>query len=106
MKRSTQALLMLLVAAGLVGCTCPTWRYGRRDFDRGDFDRVEPGMSRCQVLQTLGRPTDVSKSVMHWQLGSCTDAWVFFSAGGRRVTGKYWQDREGLRLDETRPVRD
>jgi len=106
MKPFTRAVLVLLLAAGLVGCSWQTCFLERKDFDRSDFDRVEPGMGRSAVVKILGKPTDLSKNAMHWERSRYCDVWVFFSAGGRRVTGKYWQDKESLRLDDVLPVRD
>ena len=102
MKPFTQAFLVLLLTVGLVGCP---WQM-QKDFNRDDFDGIQPGIGRSEVVRTLGKPTDVSKNAMHWERDRHCDVWVFFSAGGRRVTGKYWQDRESLRLDEILPVRD
>jgi hypothetical protein len=86
-------VVLTLLSLLLAGCAS----------QKGRFDRVNTGMSRREVTQRLGRPTDASLSVLHWQSGDYTDAWVFFDSSGGAVTGKYWQDRESLRLDEIRP---
>jgi len=104
MKRLDRVCLVMVLAAGVVGCTCPTWTFRQQRVDGSDFERIERGMSRGQVLDILGRPTDVSRDAMHWEVDRYTDVWVFFSADGRRVTGKYRQDGENLRLGESPPV--
>jgi hypothetical protein len=71
---------------------------------RAKFDQVYPGMNRCAVLCTMGLPLDEARTFMHWSHGEYTDAWVFFSANGWRVTGKYWEDPGTLRLDEIVPL--
>jgi hypothetical protein len=114
MNRSYAGLLVLASAVTLVGCA--TWDdYVQSGnpweeppqkvyFEKADFDRVEVGMSHGQVLALLGEPTDVSKNVMHWDLGEYRNAWVFLNARGSRVTSKYWQDEETLRLGEIKPL--
>lgn len=102
MKRA--GVFVLVVAIGLVGCATHVGRFSRREFDRSDFDKVESGMSRGRVVELLGRPTNVSRSAMHWELGEYREAWVFFNRSGRRVTAKYWQDENRLRLDEIVPL--
>lgn len=106
MRRSAHVCLVLLVTAMVVGCTRPTWTCRPRTFDRTDLARVEHGMSRGEVLDLLGRPTDVSKTALHWEVDRYTDAWVFFGGGGRRVTGTHWQDGQSLRLSAMPPVDD
>ena len=114
MNRSSTGFLVLTLLVTTVGCA--TWDdYVQSGnpweeappkvyFERPDFDRVQVGMSRGPVVALLGEPTDVSKTVMHWDLGEYRNVWVFFTPGGGRVTSKYWQDEETLRLDEIKPL--
>jgi hypothetical protein len=87
-------VLLLSVLVLAVGCAAK----------RSCFDCVEPGMTRHQVIRLMGMPLNVSRNAMHWQQGEYTDAWVFFDANGKLVTGKYWQAPRTLRLDEIWPL--
>ncbi len=97
-----------VVLAACVGCSQqyvrtgePTWCGYTRDtvsVPRGNFDAVLAGMTRKEVVAYLGTPTDASLNVMHWELGTFSDAWVVFDDAGEKVASKYWQDDETLRL--------
>jgi hypothetical protein len=92
-KRLLAVLLLLALVAAVSGCAD---KYSC-------YDCVEPGMSRGQVRSLMGSPDDSARDFMHWQFGRDTDAWVFFDASGTS-TGKYWQDRDTLRMDEIEPL--
>ena len=79
--------------------------HGARVVSRDNFDAVTAGMTRDQVIQYLGTPTNASLNVMHWEMGEFSDAWVVFDDSGAQVASKYWQDDGTLRLEDVPPVR-
>jgi hypothetical protein len=114
MKRITSAAVAVLALAQLGGCSTSYLQTGDPEWcpsdvvtvNREAFDYVKPGMSRDEIKTMLGTPTDVSKTVMYWHASDWGDAWVFFDATGKQVTGKYWADQETLRLEEVPPYQE
>ena len=93
---NARIVCLLLLSVLFVGAGCAA--------KRTCYDCVQPGMTRGQVIRLMGPPLNISRNAMHWQHGDYTDAWIFFDADGKYVTGKYWQDPETLRLDEIWPL--
>lgn len=103
----TSALLVVLACFGCsqqwVRTGEPSWSNCTNDtvtVPRDNFDAVSPGMTRTDAVAYLGVPTDTSRNVMHWEMGSFSDAWVVFDDSGTRVVSKYWQDDRTLRLED------
>ena len=111
MKQVASIAVAALALALLAGCSGsyvqtgdPGWFPSDQvKVNREAFDCVKPGMGRGEIVKMLGTPTDVSKTVMHWQTADWGDAWVFFDGSGKQVTGKYWADQDTLRLGEVPP---
>lgn len=68
--------------------------------ERRDFGSLQPGLSRLEVMQQVGCPTDRADGFYHYERGPARDAWLYFDHQGR-LTQVQWEDEESLRLGWT-----
>ncbi len=91
-------LAMVLVFSGCAGMDTVS-------VPRQNFDAVNAGMSRGEVVKLMGSPTDEALTFMHWETGPRADVWVLFDDSGAKAEAKYWEDDETLRMADVPAVR-